>query len=261
MCQHCLPRRSLSTRTIDRGPSFLGTAFARIQKAETRYVGVLRGVVEQIGRLLRRFDLSRLDQVASLSEALLRYAQTLAPWARTAAQRMVDEVVARNATAWRAVAQHIEPALLRAITAAPVGLVVQERVAEQVRLITALPADAAERVRRVAERGIARGWSVARIATEIRRTEAVTQVRADLIARTEVARTATEMTRIRAHAVGSTHFIWRTRRDERVRRMHHALEGRSFPWNDPPECDPGHRTLPGCIWNCRCWAEPVLNPA
>lgn len=54
----------------------------------------------------------------------------------------------------------------------------------------------------------------------------------------------------------TTHYIWRTARDERVRSAHAANAGRVFAWGDPPAT--GH---PGEAARCRCWAEPYYgNP-
>ena len=49
----------------------------------------------------------------------------------------------------------------------------------------------------------------------------------------------------------TTHYIWRTRGDRRVRGSHRVNEGQVFAWNDPPPT--GH---PGEEPGCRCWAEP-----
>jgi SPP1 gp7 family putative phage head morphogenesis protein len=47
-------------------------------------------------------------------------------------------------------------------------------------------------------------------------------------------------------------YVWRTRRDERVRRSHWMNDGRVFSWADPPAT--GH---PGEDYNCRCEAVPL----
>lgn len=52
--------------------------------------------------------------------------------------------------------------------------------------------------------------------------------------------------------VTSTHYIWRTQLDDKVRPEHAAREGRIFAWNNPP---PGGH--PGSEKNCRCVAVPV----
>lgn len=49
----------------------------------------------------------------------------------------------------------------------------------------------------------------------------------------------------------TTHYIWRTRNDEKVRPSHAANNGQIFAWNDPPQT--GH---PGEDFGCRCTAEP-----
>ncbi len=49
----------------------------------------------------------------------------------------------------------------------------------------------------------------------------------------------------------TTHYIWRTRGDGKVRPSHAANDGKIFAWDDPPPT--GH---PGEDYNCRCTAEP-----
>lgn len=49
----------------------------------------------------------------------------------------------------------------------------------------------------------------------------------------------------------TTHHIWRTRDDEKVRSSHAANDGQVFAWDDPPPT--GH---PGEDYECRCTAEP-----
>ena len=50
----------------------------------------------------------------------------------------------------------------------------------------------------------------------------------------------------------STHYIWRSVRDDRSRGEHAKRHGQVFSWDNPPE--DGH---PGEAPNCRCWAEPI----
>lgn len=51
----------------------------------------------------------------------------------------------------------------------------------------------------------------------------------------------------------TTHYIWRTRGDGKVRPSHAANDGKIFAWDDPPPT--GH---PGEDYGCRCTAEPFL---
>ncbi len=172
---------------------------------------------------------------------------------------MVTEVAARERAAWMEVARKMGGAIRRQIADAPTGLVMRQALAEQVGLITSLPKDAAERVHKLSQEAIIQGGRASEIAAEIMRSGDVSRSRAETIARTEVSRTQVELAKANAMAVGSTHFIWHTVGDSRVRESHRRLNGQSFRWDDPPESDPGHRALPGGIWNCRCWAEPIIG--
>lgn len=49
----------------------------------------------------------------------------------------------------------------------------------------------------------------------------------------------------------TTHYIWRTRGDGKVRPEHAANDGKVFAWDNPPPT--GH---PGEDYGCRCRAEP-----
>lgn len=132
------------------------------------------------------------------------------------------------------------------------------RQAEQVRLITSLPTEAAERVHATAREGIVKGWRADQIAAEIMKTGEVTKSRADLIAVTEVGRTSTLLTQARAEHVGSTHYVWRTAQDGDVRPSHKKMEGKVVAWNAPPTLDglTGHA---GALPRCRCYCEPILH--
>lgn len=50
----------------------------------------------------------------------------------------------------------------------------------------------------------------------------------------------------------STHYIWRTQDDAKVRPSHAANDDKIFAWDNPLVT--GH---PGEDFNCRCWAEPI----
>lgn len=50
-------------------------------------------------------------------------------------------------------------------------------------------------------------------------------------------------------------YIWRSQDDARVRAAHAEYDDRVFAWSNPPA--DGH---PGETWNCRCTAEPIVDP-
>jgi SPP1 gp7 family putative phage head morphogenesis protein len=84
----------------------------------------------------------------------------------------------------------------------------------------------------------------------------VTDSRARLIARDQVAKLNGALTQQRQRDIGVEGYIWRTVGDERVRDTHEEVDGQFFTWDNPPsETDDNH---PGEDYQCRCWAEPVL---
>lgn len=52
----------------------------------------------------------------------------------------------------------------------------------------------------------------------------------------------------------TSHYVWRTMLDDRVRRRHEVREGHVFARAEPPSGGP-----PGTEPNCRCWAEPYYG--
>jgi len=84
----------------------------------------------------------------------------------------------------------------------------------------------------------------------------VTDSRARLIARDQVAKLNGQLTKERQIDAGVDSYIWRTVGDERVRETHDAVDGQTFTWDSPPgETDFNH---PGEDYQCRCTAEPIL---
>lgn len=235
--------------------------FLRARKVETAYGRRLRKVARHVGDVVSELWDGSIESASAIKSLLDRYAETIRPWAESVAFRMVADVNARDHRAWMAAGRKTGQTLRTEIDKGPVGEIMRARLAEQVGLITSLPREAAERVHRLTLDRISNGERAASLADEILRSGDVTRARANTIARTETSRTATELTRARALAVGSTHFVWRTVGDSDVRPDHKKLDGKVFRWDDPPVAD--HRTgahaLPGAIYNCRCYPAPVIS--
>lgn len=198
----------------------------------------------------------------TIEQLLRRYAEALTPWAEATAARMLDDLNRRDEQAWMQQAADMSRALRDELRRAPTGEMMRALMAEQVGLIRSIPLEAAERVHRLTIEALEDSTRAAAISKEIQRSGEVAKSRADLIARTEVSRAATSLTEARALAVGSTHYIWRTSGDSDVRPGHRAMEGKVCSWAEPPDVDENGRIMnfhPGQIWNCRCWAEPIIS--
>lgn len=232
----------------------------KTQRIEQRYALQLRKVAQQVGSIVAPFTPGDMSAVPTIEQFLKAYSDMLKGWATQTASNMLMDVALRDEQAWQTMAKELSRGLREEIRNAPTGRVMQALLAEQVTLIQSIPLEAAQRVHRLTLEGIENSTRAKEIAAEIMRTEEITSSRAVLIARTEVARTATTLTQARAQSIGADSYIWRTSGDSTVRSDHKKLNGKIFQWNNPPVADErsGERAHPGCIWNCRCFAEPII---
>jgi SPP1 gp7 family putative phage head morphogenesis protein len=85
--------------------------------------------------------------------------------------------------------------------------------------------------------------------------------RAELIARDQVGKLNGALEEYRQKNLGLKRYRWRTSEDSRVRPDHDRLEGQIFDWSNPPIVDrrTGRRAHPKRDFQCRCWAEPILD--
>ncbi len=239
-------------------------AFKRSKAAENHYAKALRKVAQHVGAIVDAFNPTpSVDDpidpalVAQIETALNRYAQQIDDWAYAVADRMVKEVAARDEGSWFDVSRKIGRTLRKEIAEAPTGRVMRERLEAQTALITSIPREAAERVRDLTLDGIVRGTRATEIAKEIMQSGEVAESRAMLIARTEVSRTATELTRARAEHIGSPGYWWRTAGDTDVRDSHQKMNGKFVAWNNPPTLD-GMTGHAGQLPNCRCFCDVIV---
>ena len=233
--------------------------FAKVNRSESAYAVNLRKIAKHVNDLVQAFDPTDKEQVRQLELALRSYANILTPWARATARKMLVDVSRRNEKVWEEYTKFLGQNLRREIATAPTGEVMQQLLREQVTLITSLPLDAATRVHELATGALYEGSRAREIAQQIMRTGHVTMSRANLIARTEVGRASTTLTQARAESVNSVGYLWKSSKDHDVRPLHKKLDGTFHRWNDPPiSGENGERSHPGCIYNCRCWAWPVL---
>lgn len=170
---------------------------------------------------------------------------------------MLADVNRRDEQAWMTHAKELSRALQQEIRSAPTGETMRALMAEQVGLIKSIPIEAAERVHKLTIEGLESSSRASEISKAIQASGEVAKSRADLIARTEVARTASALTEARALHVGSPGYIWKTSGDSDVRDSHRKMNGQFVRWDDPPTLD-GMTGHAGQFPNCRCYPEPVI---
>jgi hypothetical protein len=200
---------------------------------------------------------------------LLEAAEFVNTYARQIALRMVSALYFAGARTWREAA--LKAGHGRAINRAlqtelqgPVGRRVQELVRENARLITSLPAKVAVHVAaRAAAQQYAGGRAAELVPPLLKRT---VRWRAKLIARTEVSKASTALTRARSEELGIDWAIWETSQDERVRKSHRKMQGVIYRFNVPPSPEQlvgerstlGHYNA-GDAPNDRCYPAPLVR--
>lgn len=233
--------------------------FYKARSTETQYARALRAVAREVGRIIDAFqgDLT-LATSGMLAEALRKYSTILTPWARAKAALMLAQVDGQDQRAWRKATKEMSLEIRETVKNTPVGERLQELMNENVKLITSLPTQAAERVHKLVLENFEEQNRSSEIAEEIKRSGKVASSRATLIARTEVARASSLLTQSRAEFVGGEGYIWRTVRDSDVRLDHKKLEGKFIRFDSPPKHDDGMTYHAGQGPNCRCFMEPII---
>jgi SPP1 gp7 family putative phage head morphogenesis protein len=249
--------------------------FKKIRKAERSYRSQLQKLGANVGSIIHKYAPTGnvAGHMTSIRKALEEYARAIRPWAHSITEKMHSEVKQRDGKAWIELSREMGQHLTREINSVQMQRELDALMDEQVDLITSIPVDASARVHKLALKSASGAMRPEAIAKEIAKSGDVSISKAREIARTEVSRTQTMITQVRAKRLGSEGYIWRTSGDEDVRPAlslpakerasfkgsHRKLEGTFHRWDKPPiSGQKGERAHPGCIYNCRCWAEPVL---
>lgn len=128
------------------------------------------------------------------------------------------------------------------------------RISQNVALIRGLSDDTRKRVERVVFESFALRRTKREFLRELAATMGVSQKAARLTARDQSEKIQSFLNEFRQQQLGFSEYIWVTRRDDRVRKMHRERDGKRFRWDSPPvDGHPGHPV------NCRCLAEAYMR--
>jgi SPP1 gp7 family putative phage head morphogenesis protein len=189
--------------------------------------------------------------------------------AENEAYRMVETVSVQNAKSWREVAK--KSGKSRQIYEAIRSDVVNNRmlpdmVRANARLISGVPDEIASKISNFAAKSALEGKRSEAVLAEIKRyAPHISESKARLIARTETAKAQSQISQVRAMAVGSVYYRWETSHDQRVRSSHAHMQGVICDFRHPPAPERiiGEKSLgnynAGCIFNCRCIAQPIID--
>lgn len=188
-------------------------------------------------------------------------------------RRMVTPLAIHNERTWREAARKATKGRLlygALTTELSEGFqnIINNQIYENISLIRTLPSDVSEKVVKDIYENALKGKRAKSIEQVIiGQTSKHAKASARLIARTEVSKTSTALTRARSEQLDLHWYVWRTALDgDRVRKSHRNMEGVLVNWNEPPSPESlvGEKNIgyyhAGNIWNCRCYASPILGP-
>jgi SPP1 gp7 family putative phage head morphogenesis protein len=231
-----------------------------VAESHVKKLGVaLRKIAKIVGGIIDpHIKGAELIDKSGMMKALEAYAEALGPYALTIVSKILKDISKNNEKAWIAKSKDLQRGLTDVKTKTEIGAAAKALQNEQVALIKSLPIEAGERAQKLAMEATLSGERASVVAEQLMKTTEVTENRATLIARTEIARANAVFNQVRAMEVGVTHYVWRTMEDADVRDQHANLDGLIFAYDDPPDIPGEGKHHPGEIWNCRCYADPVI---
>lgn len=134
----------------------------------------------------------------------------------------------------------------------------QAKITDNVSLIKTMRSSYASKLQNDIYHSVTTGKSIniSRIKNAITNRTYQSYAHARIIAADQTGTIISNVDAYRAKNAGAKKYVWHTMEDERVRKKHKELDGKTFSYDDPNGGDNGQ--LPGEPINCRCYAEPIF---
>lgn len=136
--------------------------------------------------------------------------------------------------------------------------------ADNVALIKSIPSQYLTQVESIVMANVRAGGRPSNIAKALQQQLGVTERRAKMIARDQVAKINGDLSAKRQQDAGFPYFSWDDSDDERVRHRHSEIANKVtaygkgiYRWDNPPLSDKGVPIIPGEDYQCRCIGRPV----
>lgn len=239
------------------------------RRIEVTYKRSLRQIVKRMNRIIKG-----LNTTYEITRALKKFTDSseFKNYAERTAMKMITSIFSDAGKTWREAAKinsrgkTIYEALKNEMNG-PIGGAINEQIQKNAELIRSMPLDVAKEMTEYSAKQSYQGRRASDIAQDLQKEfEFVSEKKANLIARTEVSKASTELTKARCENLGIRWYIWRTSEDQRVRSSHSHMEGVLICWDNPPSPENliGVKSSlgyyhPGECPNCRCYPEPVVS--
>lgn len=241
-------------------------AFSYNKKIENDYNRVLNGIARKTNAIINSYDLNKPQQAVELLKRLQNYANELYGWSKDYITRLVYSLDKDEVIKWKRHAAAMSARMRKTLERTPTGALLQQFIDNNVGLIQSVPLKAAEKIQAQVLENLKTGVRAEELAKQIQVITSLSENRAKLIARTETARMSTALTKTRSEELEIGWYIWRSSHDARVRSSHRLMDVTLVAWGNPasPEELNGDKRSyghyhPGEIFNCRCFAQPLIR--
>lgn len=255
-------RRKGSTAQL---PKIVGTL-----AAEQEYLKALRTILREMARETRENIVPLAVAEMQANRAMMSDADR--SWFRRLLEMSIDLAISAEGMVGRILSleakRHTERFMETAKRALGVDLVAVVRQGDlsdylaaaalrNASLIKGLSDDTVKRVQTTVTNAVINGRSAADLRKELTKQFHFSDSRARLIARDQIAKTNSDLNRLRHQQAGVTSYRWATSADERVRPRHRELDGKVYKYGEPTGAEEG--LPPGQPIACRCVAIGIVT--
>lgn len=244
--------------------------FAPNARWEREYNALLNAVTRNVERILHRFSPNDPASSIEVIKELQGYAEKLEDWAKEKIGGIIYNLNDDSRKKWEKQSANISKYLRIEMEKAPIKGLLKQYMEENVKRIKSVPLNAAKKIEKIVlenlKTGAERAESLTDIVMQIGKLPDSMRSRAKLIARTEIAKMSTGLVKARAVSSDINWYVWRSTHDIRVRSSHKLMDKVLVAWDDPAspeELDGAKRSYghyhPGEIFNCRCYARPLIR--
>lgn len=131
---------------------------------------------------------------------------------------------------------------------------IQSSIKQNVSYIKSIESTFFERISAIIYEGVKNGTSMKEIRGQLVKQIGVSESKAQFLAVDQSGTIHGQLVAKRHQDMGVKKFTWSDSNDERVRKIHKALDGQTYSYSEPPS-----EGLPGTPYRCRCVAIPVFD--
>lgn len=241
--------------------------FSINNRMEKEYNQILNAVAKNVRNILNRFNPNDPTTAIAITQALQEYTNNLYAWAKKKIGGLIYNLNKDSEAKWKRLSMMISRRLRREMETFPIDPLLDRYLLDNVGLIQSMPLKAAQKVQQVVLENLKTGeYRAEGLVDQIMNIGHVTENRANLIARTEISRMSTGLTKARSEVLNMNWYVWRATHDVRVRASHLHMDQVIVNWNDPADPEQlNHEKKsydhyhPGEIFNCRCFPRPMVR--